>query len=105
VIELATESVHEPGPSYRPGDPVRIRVRHRGIRYDIDDLGAAVDLTGKPPGWLETARRVVSEHGWNVNRAGVVFVPAVEGRDIDALVNRTAEVSVEVLDALLDLDS
>jgi hypothetical protein len=96
-------AVHETGLEYTPGRPVRVRVRRRGIRYDIDDMGAAVELAGRPAGWREAAERVVSERGWNVNRAGVVFVQAVEGRDIDALVARTGETSVAVLDALLEL--
>jgi hypothetical protein len=36
-----------------------------------------------PPGWLAVAERVVAEEGMNVNRAGVVFVPAVERPDRD----------------------
>lgn len=82
-----------------------VRVRRRGRRYDIDDMGAAVALAGRPPGWLEVAEREVAAVGWNVNRAGVVFVQAVEGRDIDALVQGTAEASARVLDALLELDA
>jgi hypothetical protein len=51
------------------------------------------------------AERVAGAVGWNISRDGVVFVPAVEGRDIDALVQRTAEVSVAVLDAILDRET
>lgn len=97
------EQVREPGPEYLPGRPVQIRVRHREHRYDIDDRGAAVALAGRPPGWRHAATRTVAAAGWHINRAGVVGVTAVEGRDIDALVRRTAEVSADVLDALLDL--
>jgi hypothetical protein len=89
---------------YVPGRPVQVSVRRRGIRYDIDDMGGAVAIAGRPPGWREAAERVVAERGWNVSRAGVVFVQAVEGRDIDALVRSTGEVSAAVLDALLALD-
>jgi ribosomal protein L12E/L44/L45/RPP1/RPP2 len=91
--------------TYVPGRPVRVRVRHREHRYDIDDMGAAVEIAGRPAGWRETAAKVVAAIGWNVNRDGVVFVSAVEGRDIDSLVRRTAEASVAVLEALLDTDS
>ena len=66
-------------------------------------MGGAVEVAGRPPGWREAAERVVAERGWNVNRDGVVFVQAVEGRDIDALVRRTGEASAAVLDALLAL--
>lgn len=55
-----------------------------GIRYDIDDMGAAL--------------------GWNINRQGVVFVQATAGRDIDALVRGTGEASTAVLEALLALE-
>jgi hypothetical protein len=99
-----TGSVHVTGLWYVPGRPVRISVRHRGHRYDIDDMGAAVAIAARPAGWLGTAEQVVHAIGWNINRDGVVFVPAVEGRDIDALIERTAEASVAVLTALLELD-
>jgi hypothetical protein len=39
----------------------------------------------------------------NVNRRGVVFVPAVEGRDIDALARRLGETSRACYFALLEL--
>jgi hypothetical protein len=93
------------GLSYMPGRPVRISVRRRERRYDIDDTGGAVAIAGQPPGWREVAERVVNAVGWNVTRDGVVFVQAVEGRDIDALVQRTAEISVAVLDAVLDMET
>jgi mRNA-degrading endonuclease toxin of MazEF toxin-antitoxin module len=48
---------------------------------------------------------VVAQIGWNVNRGGVVFVQAVEGRDIDALARRTGEASAAVLEALLAIDA
>jgi hypothetical protein len=96
--------VHDTGLSYLPGRPIRIGVRRRGIRYDIDDMGGAVAIAGRPPGWLEAAQRTVRAIGWNVSRDGVVFVPAVEGRDIDALVHRTGEASAAVLDAILALE-
>jgi ankyrin repeat protein len=92
------------GLTYAPGQPVRVRVRKRVHRYDIDDLGRAVAGAGNPQGWLETAERVVAEQALNVNRSGVVFVPGVEGRDIYGLVLKVAEASLAVHTALLDLD-
>lgn len=89
--------------TYASGEPVRVRVRKRGRRYDIDDDGAAVRCAGAPAGWLEVARRVVAEDCLNVNRRGVVFVPAVEGRDIAALAERVADSSRAVHAALLEL--
>jgi ankyrin repeat protein len=97
--------VRDTGLTYVPGRPIRVSVRRRGIRYDIDDMGGAVAVAGRPPGWLEAAERVVAQIGWNVNREGVVFVQAVEGRDIDALVRRTGEASAAVLEALLAIDA
>jgi hypothetical protein len=86
-------------------EPVRIRVRKRGRRYDLSDDGAGVRKAGAAGrGWLETAERVVADEGMNVNRRGVVFVPAVEGRDLAALAARLAETSLAVHAALLDDD-
>jgi hypothetical protein len=98
-----TEVLMPSGLSYMPGHPVRIRVRRREHRYELDDMGKAVAIAGRPPGWAETAARTVDALAWNINREGVVCMSAVEGRDIDALTRRTAEVSVAVLDALLEL--
>jgi hypothetical protein len=104
-VSLATDSrVVDTGLTYARGRPVRVRVRHRGHRYDIDDMGGAIAVAPRAPGWSEAAGRAVARRGWNVNRAGIVFVQAVEGRDIDALVRGTAEASVAVFDALLALD-
>jgi hypothetical protein len=97
------ETVVEPGLAYREGEPVRVRIRKRHRRYDIGDMAAAVELAGRPPGWLEAAERVVEEHWLNVNRRGVVFVPAVEGRDIEALALRVAECSLAVYEELIEL--
>jgi hypothetical protein len=107
LLEEAAERnglVRDVGMTYVPGRPINVRVRRRGTRYDIDDVGGAVAVAGRPPGWLEAAERVVAELGWNVNRDGVVFVQAVEGRDTEALVRRTGEASAAVLDALLALE-
>ena len=88
--------------TYRSGDPVRIRVRQRGRRYDLADDGAAVSLAGKPSGWLERVEHVVAGDGFNVNRRGVIFVPAVEGRDIAALTLRLADTSRSAYLTLLE---
>jgi hypothetical protein len=96
--------VRETGLTYAPGRPIRVSVRRRGVRYDIDDMGGAVAFAGRPLGWLEAAERAVEALGWNVNRDGVVSVQAVEGRDIDALVRRTGEASAAVLEALFALE-
>lgn len=54
--------------AYLPGRPVRISVRQRGHRYDIDDMGAAVAIAGRRPGWKDAAERAVEAIGWNINR-------------------------------------
>jgi hypothetical protein len=97
------EATLDTGQSFLPGEPVWIFVRKRGRRYDLDDRGRATDLSGKPSEWLPVARRVVAQEGFNMNRAGVVFVPAVEGRDLALLASRLADASRVVFAELLDL--
>mgnify|MGYP003579398291 CR=1 FL=1 len=94
------------GSDYLPGEPVLVQVRKRGRRWDFGDAGRAVQLAGKPPGWLGVLERVVAEDGMNVNRAGVVFVPAVErpGRDLAALALRLGDVSRAVYAELIELE-
>lgn len=60
-------------------------------------------MAGKPSGWLPVAKRVVAEEGFNVNRAGVVFAPVVEGRDLAMLALRLADTSRAVFAELLEL--
>jgi hypothetical protein len=94
------------GLDYGDGEPVRVSVRKRGNRYDIDDRGRAVEkarVRGRR-GWLELATRVATDDALNINRAGVVFVPAYEGRDIAGLAERVAATSLAVYGALLELD-
>jgi hypothetical protein len=100
------ETVLDTGLEYARGEAVRIFVRKRGHRWDFGDEGRAVQLAGKPARWLATAERVVAEEGMNVNRAGVVFVPAVErpDRDLAALALRLGAVSQAVYAELLELD-
>jgi hypothetical protein len=94
------------GVDYVPGEPVEVFARKRGPRWDFGDAGRAVQLAGKPTGWLAAAERVVAEEGMNVNRAGVVFVPAFErpGRDPAALLLRLGDVSHAVHAELLELE-
>lgn len=94
--------VVETGSAYRDHDPVRVRIRHRANRYDIDDDGAAVARAGRPAGWLADAGRLVASEGFNVNRRGVISVPAVEGRDIPALARRLAATARTVYLTLLE---
>jgi hypothetical protein len=90
--------------AYREGEPVLVRLRRRGRRYDLRGDGRAVELAGRSPGWRDCAAAVVDAHDLNVSRTGVVFVPAVEGGvDRDWLAGRVAETSVALYDALLEL--
>src|SRR3954470_21073185 len=76
------EVMLDAGVDYATGRPVRVHVRKRERRYTLDDDGAAVASAGRPHGWLAAAERAAAEEGVNVNRRGIVFVPAVEGRDL-----------------------
>jgi hypothetical protein len=91
------------GLEYRDGEPVVIEIRKRGRRYDLSDEGAAVKKAAVRD-WLPVAEAVVEEEGFNVNRRGVVFVPAVEGRDLASLAARLAETSLAVYQELLELE-
>ena len=97
-IEIAVDC----GLDYAEHDPVIIWVRRRDHRYDIHDDGGAVARAGKPAGWLAEGERLVAQHGFNINRRGVVWVPAVEGRDIAGLASRLAETSRAVYLTLLE---
>ena len=84
-----------------------VRVRKHAYRYRIDDDRGAVSRAGRPPGWLELARRIAEDEFWlNVNRQGTIFVPAHEGR-VDRLAwlsSRVADASVAVYEGLLEPD-
>jgi hypothetical protein len=98
------EVVLETGLYYVDGEPVLVRLRKRGRRYELRDDAHAVELAGRPAGWREREAAVVDEHDLNLNRTGVVFVPAVEGGvDRDWLGRRVAETSLAVYDVLLEL--
>ena len=85
--------------------PVAVHLRKRGRRYDIDDEGAAVRKARAfgVEEWETVAREVVDAHDLNVNRRGVVFVPAVEGGfDLAWLAFRLARCSYAVHAELLE---
>lgn len=99
---MESEERRATGQSYGSAEPVHVRVRRRGDKLTIDDDGSAVRLAGRPEGWHERAESVVREVGLNVNRRGVIFVPAVGEERCDRLVDLVADTSVRVYDALLD---
>jgi hypothetical protein len=90
---------------YPDGSVVVIAVRRRQHRYLLEDGGEAVRIAGRPPGWEDAAERAVRRSGMNVSHAtGTVFVPSVGGRDLDDLALRLARASLDVLEALVELD-
>jgi hypothetical protein len=105
IAEERAELSLASGLFYREAEPVLVRVRKRGGRYDLDDRGRAIPLAGKPPGWHEGALEVVDgEFSLNVSREGV-FVPAVEGGvDLGWLAGRVAEASQALHQELLELE-
>ena len=64
---------------YREGEPVQVRERRREHWVELDDEGRAVELAGKPPGWLKVAERVVAEEGMNGTARGASSSPSTSG--------------------------
>ena len=101
------ETVLDSGVPYGDGENVPIRVRQRDRRYVLDDAGAAARKAGvslRRRDRFELADRLVAHGGLNVSRDGVVFVPAVEGRDLARLAIRVADASRALYAELLELD-
>ena len=90
------------GRSYGSSEAVLIRVVRRGGTLTVDDDGAAVPLAGRPAGWHDRAQGIVAATGANVNRRGVVFVPATTEARLNRLIDLVATTSLEVYDALID---
>lgn len=59
--------------------------------YDMSHGAAALNLAGRPYGWLSTMEQVVAELGMNVNRRRVDLVTGFAGRDLRTLAMRIAE--------------
>jgi hypothetical protein len=97
------DGIRERGLEYLPGRPVRVRVRVRGTRVDVDDMGGAVAVCGMPQGWREAAEGAVNALGWNMRRNGVLFMQAPHGRRLAWIIDRTAQASAAVCDAILRL--
>lgn len=90
---------------YPDGSPVVIHVRRREARFLLTDHGEAVVRSGRPAGWMDAAERAVRRMGMNVSpTTGAVFVPAAGGRDLDDLALRLARASLDVMEALVELD-
>jgi hypothetical protein len=87
------------------GEPVVIAVSRRQHRYLLDDRGEAVRRAGRPAGWVTAAEAAARREGMNVSPTnGVIFVPAVGRVDLDDLAHRLARSSLDVLEALVELD-
>ena len=103
IAEIDVETgLHVPG-----GAPVTIAVRRRGRRLMLDDRGEAVRRSGRPRGWRDAAERALEPSGMNVARTtGAVFLPAWDnGRgDLERLTHRLARASLDVYEALLELE-
>jgi hypothetical protein len=96
VIDTALE--------YGPGDPVRIRVRHREQAVTVTDDGAALGRAGALPRARAAADRIAAEFDVNVSRRGVVSLPVVRvGPGEDAIVARIADASRAFYQELLEL--
>ncbi len=95
------EVVLETALSYTSDQPVRVRVSKSDDRYSVDDDAEAVRLAGEPDGWRETAEGLMKAHGMSVDERGAVFIPAVVGRDLRALVLSLADTSLALYSALM----
>jgi hypothetical protein len=90
---------------YADGEPVCVDIRKRRHRYDVHDGGGAVARARYlgVESWEDVASEIVDAHDLNLNRRGVIFVPAVEGGiDVAWLAFRVARCSYAVHSELLD---
>jgi hypothetical protein len=100
------QSVAETGLSYRPAEPVVVRVVRRERRISVTDDGAAIEKAGRPPGWRYAAGRIERELDVNVSRVGVVSLPVVAaGPGLEAIVRRIGEASLALYQELLELEA
>lgn len=87
---------------FADGEPLLIEVRKRQHRYDLGDAARSIGKAGRPPGWRQLAIEAAAP--MNLRRNGIVFVSAVEGRDIALLALRLSDSAMAVYDALLAAD-
>lgn len=101
---MSATAHEETGLSYRPGDPVLVRVRRRERRIEVSDEGGALDRGGGREGWRELATRLERELDVNISRQGVVSLPVVPaGPGLETIVARIAEASLTFYQELLEL--
>jgi hypothetical protein len=102
---IGRDEVVDTGLRYTEGEPVLVRIRRRGRRFELRDDGRALELAGRPDGWRDGATQVVAAYELNITRTGEIFVPGFEGgADRDWLAGRVAETSLALYDALLELE-
>jgi hypothetical protein len=98
------EEIVDTGLSYRPDDPVVLRVVRRPHRITIGDDGAGARRAGRPTGWRQAAERLGRELDVNVSRDGAVSLPVVKiGPPETVVISRIAEASVALYDTLLEI--
>jgi hypothetical protein len=100
------EASVETGLEYRPGDPVRVWVRHRERRVTVSDRGTALERAGATAGWRGACARVHAELDVNISRAGVVWLPVVPaGPREPEVVHRIGRASLVFFQELLELEA
>ena len=82
-----------------------IAVKRRHHHALLDDRGEAVRRAGRRSGWQDAAERVVLREGMNLaSETGAVFVTAVVEPWLDEVSLRLARSSLDVLEALFELE-
>jgi hypothetical protein len=103
--DVNAKAVVDTGLQYRPGDPVRVWVRHRERRVSVSDRGMALQKAGTPPGWQRACARVHAELDVNITRSGVVWLPVVVvGPSEQDVARRIGRASLIFLQELLELE-
>lgn len=101
ALDDVDETTVDTGLTYRGSEPVLIRIRRRGHRYDIGDNGGAVSLAGsRLDGWRGLSVWSRSRVSTSSGAASCSSPPG--GRDIAALAFRLAEISRTVYLTLLE---
>jgi hypothetical protein len=100
------ETPVDTGMEYRPGDPVRVWVRHREQRVTVSDRGSALQRAGALTGWRRACARVHAELDVNITRTGVVWLPVVPaGPREPEVVSRIGRASLIFFEELLELEA
>jgi hypothetical protein len=99
------ERAVDAGMEYRPGDPVRVWVRHRDRRVTVSDRGTAVQRADGAADMSRACARVHAELDVNITRAGVVWLPVVAvGPGEPEVVQRIGRASLILFQELLEME-